>query len=440
MLDVANSRAVLRTSLRSSGIFGPPSEDDELAPDSHVRLLSLYNAFRYLTRTTYLPMDTTRLPLELERKIFELAALFHPETIPDLLCVAHRVLTWYGPQVPPSSQLFLTTHMYRLEPILYNVLRMDRSARARPIFDAIQCKPRKFLRDAVRHVLLFTSSETWTVENLGMFFDFCPGIRNLSLIGNLTGAHLLLPLENMRLQRLGICLEELFAVDANDVYESPQVDFEHPLFETVTHLDIFDDVQNDEEEDKEWLEQLPVLPALTHLAFNGPPSFSTIRHILSESPRLCVLLVTYPKLQAQGAREFADSIDVEDPRLVVAVNEVNYYDDWEAGARGREDIWFRADAFVAAKSRGLIRRMCPYALEQIIINADIQHPVTYWATLRHWLTMIRTWKTSNVAKQQSKTLRVSHQCLVFCGPRHLPASSNLLLSRLQRTVVAVLHI
>ncbi|KAJ7285312.1 hypothetical protein C8J57DRAFT_1498144 [Mycena rebaudengoi] len=353
-------------------------------------------------------MDTTRLPLELERKIFELAALLHPETIPDLLCVAHRVLTW-------------------LEPILYNVLRMDRSARARPIFDAIQCKPRKFLRDAVRHVLLFTSSETWTVENLGMFFDFCPGIRNLSLIGNLTGAHLLLPLENMRLQRLGICLEELFAVDANDVYESPQVDFEHPLFETVTHLDIFDDVQNDEEEDKEWLEQLPVLPALTHLAFNGPPSLSTIRHILSESPRLCVLLVTYPKLQAQGAREFADSIDVEDPRLVVAVNEVNYYDDWEAGARGREDIWFRADAFVAAKSRGLIRRMCPYALEQIIINADIQHPVTCWTTLRHWLTMIRTWKTSNVAKQQSKTLRVSHQCPQSPGSRAklmIPESAN----------------
>jgi hypothetical protein len=34
------------------------------------------------------------LPADLEREIFELAALIHPSTIPGLLRVAHRVLVW----------------------------------------------------------------------------------------------------------------------------------------------------------------------------------------------------------------------------------------------------------------------------------------------------------------------------------------------------------
>ncbi|KAJ7285320.1 hypothetical protein C8J57DRAFT_1709549 [Mycena rebaudengoi] len=276
-------------------------------------------------------MDTTRLPLELERKIFELAAFLHPKAIPDLLLVAHRVLTW-------------------IEPILYNVLRIDRNYTARPIFDAIQSKPTRC--DAVGHVLLFdtSSSEDWTFEDLVMFLDLCPGIHNLSLMGNPTGAHLLIPLENMGLRRLGIYIDDLFTVDPHIVVEA-QTDFKNPLFETVTHLNIFDEVLKD----KEWLKQLPVLPALTHLALNGRPSFSTIRHILSESPQLCVLLV---ELDAQKARKFLRSIDVEDPRLVVEVDKLYYPDDWEAGARGGEDIWSRADAFVAAKNKGLIDSCC----------------------------------------------------------------------------------
>jgi hypothetical protein len=33
-------------------------------------------------------------PADLEREIFELAANRHPETMPSLMLVAHRVLQW----------------------------------------------------------------------------------------------------------------------------------------------------------------------------------------------------------------------------------------------------------------------------------------------------------------------------------------------------------
>ncbi|KAJ7270805.1 hypothetical protein C8J57DRAFT_1226438 [Mycena rebaudengoi] len=280
-------------------------------------------------------MDTTRLPLELERTIFELVAFLHAEIIPNLLLVAHRVLTW-------------------IEPILYHVLRIDRSEMAGPIFDAIQHKPTQFLRNTVRHVLLYMDAwdpwamdrlhindeDPWEIEHLEKFLDYFPGIRNLSLRGNLLGPGLLIPLENMRLRRLCMSVEDLFTYYIDG---SPEVDLEHPLFETVTHLDILDDVLNDEEEDKEWLEQLP------------PPSLSMIRHILSECHRLCVLIV---EPDAQSARNFLDSIDVKDPRLVVDAKKIDYCDDWEAGARGGEDMWARADAFVAAKNKGLIKSSC----------------------------------------------------------------------------------
>jgi hypothetical protein len=43
-------------------------------------------------------MDSDRcsphLPLELEREVFETAAELYPETIPNLLLVAARVLKW----------------------------------------------------------------------------------------------------------------------------------------------------------------------------------------------------------------------------------------------------------------------------------------------------------------------------------------------------------
>jgi hypothetical protein len=43
------------------------------------------------------------LPLELERKIFEVAALFRPVTIPAMMRVAWRVKLWRGELLPGNT-------------------------------------------------------------------------------------------------------------------------------------------------------------------------------------------------------------------------------------------------------------------------------------------------------------------------------------------------
>ena len=45
-------------------------------------------------RPPLMSLTEPRLPVELERKVFELAAHSRPKSIPTLLLVAHRVKIW----------------------------------------------------------------------------------------------------------------------------------------------------------------------------------------------------------------------------------------------------------------------------------------------------------------------------------------------------------
>ncbi|KAJ7691867.1 hypothetical protein B0H14DRAFT_3906143, partial [Mycena olivaceomarginata] len=74
-------------------------------------------------------------PPELERELFETAALVHPATIPALLRVAKRVLLW-------------------IEPYLYRVIRMHRDNRAMvtAVLEAMKSKTQEFFRQAVLRV------------------------------------------------------------------------------------------------------------------------------------------------------------------------------------------------------------------------------------------------------------------------------------------------
>ncbi|KAJ7705402.1 hypothetical protein B0H17DRAFT_1037849 [Mycena rosella] len=67
-------------------------------------------------------------PPELEREIFEAAALMHPNSIPSL---SHRVHIW-------------------IEPFLYIVIRID----IVPMADAVrrETKPASFFQESVRHL------------------------------------------------------------------------------------------------------------------------------------------------------------------------------------------------------------------------------------------------------------------------------------------------
>ncbi|KAJ7342807.1 hypothetical protein DFH08DRAFT_235803 [Mycena albidolilacea] len=281
-----------------------------------------------------------KLPVELERLVFEAAAQ-NRSIIPTLVLVAHRVRVW-------------------LEPLLYNVLLFDAVPNITGILDSIRTKPALFLTSAVRHVLMYSSPDSLDTETLVKFLESCSGITTLSLIGVITGPRLLPALGNMHIRRLSVDVRQLFGLD-KDVYGRDdstelEVDLDHPLFGAVTHLDLFDevDIEDEEPEQLAWLLQDPSkLPALTHLAFNTQPNPLVLQKLLTRYPQLHVLIVAFNAKEEDLAAGYMEELTIADLRLVVATY-ANYYIDWELGARGGDDLWVRSEEFVSRKRRGEI--------------------------------------------------------------------------------------
>ncbi|KAJ7466432.1 hypothetical protein FB451DRAFT_1260865 [Mycena latifolia] len=273
-------------------------------------------------------LEAAHLPLELERHVFELAAHAYPAIIPNLLRVTHRVLAW-------------------IEPLLYRVFCLTPATRIQEILAALKAKPAPFLASKVRHVLVYSTASSPATEAVESLLASCPGIIDLSVMVGV-GPRLLPLLGQMRIQRLGIELTDLFTDWAHAPPEASPINFGHPLFASVTHLDVFDTLY-----DVEQLQGIATLPVLTHLALNTSVDTTFLEQILEACMSLQVLIVAFNEEVVDDASALAEDITFIDPRLVVATyNE--YFADWELGARGGADIWRRADDFVARKRRGEI--------------------------------------------------------------------------------------
>ncbi|KAJ7085886.1 hypothetical protein C8R44DRAFT_821313 [Mycena epipterygia] len=273
--------------------------------------------------------EPSGFPVELEREIFETTALMHPNAIPSLLRVAHRVLTW-------------------IEPLLYRVVRVDNyppySDIAAAVLSAAKSKPPGFLHTAVRHLFL-DSSATWSQDDATQVLNLCTGIVNLAAIGRFSNPTLLPFLAHIQVQRLAVCLDDLFGG-----YRS--IDMAHSLFASITHLDIFDTV-NCEETCMQICAHLPRLPALTHLCLNNEVPWDTIAGLLADCARLELLVELWPYTRARLAYPWAQNAPVRDVRFVVGLYR-DYWADWENGAWGRTDFWVLAERFVARKRSGEI--------------------------------------------------------------------------------------
>ncbi|KAJ7059712.1 hypothetical protein C8F01DRAFT_217943 [Mycena amicta] len=112
-------------------------------------------------------MDGPRLPRELEREIFELAAEIHPSTVAVLLRVAHRVQEW-------------------TEPFLYRTIRVRTSQSFETFQHVLRTKPPNFLAASVRHVL-FEAREGCTDEICLEIISKCPGITHIGTTINFVG-------------------------------------------------------------------------------------------------------------------------------------------------------------------------------------------------------------------------------------------------------------
>ncbi|KAF7342062.1 hypothetical protein MVEN_01793500 [Mycena venus] len=229
--------------------------------------------------------------------------------------------------------------------------------------ESVRTKPAPFLASTVprRHVLVHARTLSEMFES---FLESCLGIASLSIIGDITGPHLLPVLNNMCVQRLSVNMEQLFrdedferSIFGHSDDKECAVHLQDPLFAAASHLDIFDHFNINQEEPEEmlWLKHLSALPALTHLAFSSPPNSRVIHSVLDSCPRIDVLLIVFPVIGKNTAKEYLEYIadDISDNRFVVAIYK-DYYSDWELGARGGKDIWVRAEEFIARQKRGEI--------------------------------------------------------------------------------------
>ncbi|KAJ6779265.1 hypothetical protein DFH09DRAFT_1043296 [Mycena vulgaris] len=274
--------------------------------------------------------EESRLPHELERQIFEIAAHSRPTTIPSLMLVACRVKTW-------------------LEPMLYRVVSLTDGrpmdgfphVTSEILLRAVNHKPPGFLGASTRHLYLWTAHKS----EMAVILPACTGVTNLFVMT--TGLDLFSVGDMKDLQRLAISIRDLFS--------QHRLDFTHRLFRNITHLEIFDESRHRLESNLPvaWA-GLTLIPNLTHLSFWGRILLPiAARTVLPECPRLQYLVFLAPETAAFSRAAAACEALAVDPRFVAIVLK-NFERDWLRGARLGRDYWTHAEEFVAAKRMGKV--------------------------------------------------------------------------------------
>ncbi|KAJ7617737.1 hypothetical protein FB45DRAFT_1063362 [Roridomyces roridus] len=289
-----------------------------------------------------------RLPIDLERKIFEMVVTSPmsskastPRDYPPaeaLVCmlVAWRVKHWVEPfihRVICLSRLADTQCIMRAEgfPSIW----------VEPLLDRIHTKGPSFFRYTT-HIFL----ENWASETkaFGTVVDACPSVHTL-FFNPARGDPENLPILNRMQSLTRLAFTSVLFPDG-------PIDFSQPLFRNLTHLEV---AQN-------WSPavsahiggHLALLPNLTHFAFWSDHIDIPVNSQIVENTRLkCIVWIIADAIARKGIPETHPS--AEDDRFVM-VRVKNLRRAWFRGAAGRRDHWQLAEEFIAKKRRGEIGR------------------------------------------------------------------------------------
>jgi len=273
-----------------------------------------------------------RLPAELEREIFEAAALHDHATAKELVLVAQRVRTW-------------------IDPILHNVILQTLWKPALPNYPPLYKDlgrmtkgPRfKEMTSWAKHVGLQNLKVSQAIQIL----ESCVNVQDLAL-WIIVGPHepLRKIIRNLPVQRLHVDIERFFSEDPIDGPKLGRFNFDHIPLINITHLHIF---LLPIVPWAQW-KSIALLPRLSHLAIdNWHPEF--IRKVLEECKSLNLLVVVSSRITSYDF----DPISRRDPRLTELI-ESQWIASWERGALTGNDIWSRAEAARAEKREERRRR------------------------------------------------------------------------------------
>ncbi|KAF7341305.1 hypothetical protein MVEN_01866800 [Mycena venus] len=269
------------------------------------------------------------LPPDLERTIFELAALLRTNPILSLMLVARRVKHW-------------------LEPLLYRVIFVSswwtagdlhgfRSIPGGVLLSTISTKSQLFFESSVSHIFLEGGGSGLELEpsDVETILAACPRVTNLVFCGFSTGQYRELFSGFQCLRRLTIDVGALFAADT--------IDFTAPLFRSLTHLEMLDSFWGHMPTDIGAC--LALAPALTHFSCVPISRIAAFHARIRTNARLqCIVLFS---------TRLAETPVIDDARLV-CIDQTNFRSDWLHGAATGEDYWTLAEAFIAAKYAGKV--------------------------------------------------------------------------------------
>ncbi|KAJ7613538.1 hypothetical protein FB45DRAFT_1065094 [Roridomyces roridus] len=272
-----------------------------------------------------------RLPLDLERTIFEISALSRPRRIPNLMLVAQRVCTW-------------------VEPLMYRVVYLDYAdvPDGMPPFTwsifmrLLVTKPPEFFRNSVKHLLLGSSSLGSLQDDIRLILRTCTGITGFF---DFQGVHASKLNFLDSLQRVTVNLSDLFSIQSS-------MDFSSPVFRNITHLEILDDAP------KTSLACIAQLPHLTHFAFNT--SNFCVRLATEVLPTCsaieCIVFLSHPD-DAPGLAVLQALLDDE---RFVPIWQSDCIADWHRGATGGVDYQVVAEGFIQARRTRKIQSITRY--------------------------------------------------------------------------------
>ncbi|KAJ6474903.1 hypothetical protein C8R45DRAFT_1217277 [Mycena sanguinolenta] len=290
---------------------------------------------------------TPRLPPELERKIFEIAALTRPKRVPTFILGAKRVKYW-------------------IEPLLYRVVFVEgRGMRAAlrdldlPAFiaGAIQQRSHTCFQH-VRHLFIDCSVDDALIKN---WLLACTGITNLVAHFECT-PEVLLSLSGFANLRYLMINERAFLTVHNGADSVATVP--SPFFPALTHLELWGSGTGTL---SHLYQTISLIPQLTHLALN-PRIASRVSHpVLCANTQLRCIVFLFP------ADSLNDTPLVDDDRFV-CIDEfaTGYYVDWLRGAVFGEHYWSLADTFLAARRAGEIERS-RYRISNGVDLADVMN-------------------------------------------------------------------
>ncbi|KAF7313867.1 hypothetical protein HMN09_00544400 [Mycena chlorophos] len=277
---------------------------------------------------------SSRLPPELEREIFEIAAQEYPGTAPAILRIARRVFIW-------------------IEPLIYRYIMTQHNADVRGVRYALPHKPAGYFEKHVRHLFLRVGEEDSDPEEMDelilsddegyALLTRCTNIESLwiaGVAGDAEARYIALVKRLPRIRKWCGGFIDMFRILRPQAGQPLA-----PFYQSLSHVMLLEDVLP-----PETLVGLALLPSLTHLCLSDEQEASSFRDALQQCRHLQLLIGVYYTLES--AERWTNNPPVSDDRFVVyAKLTLDLWIDWETGLRGDVDMWVAAESFIARKKR-----------------------------------------------------------------------------------------